>query len=117
MLVKESERLVRASPFVNDVLFYVVGGPKKTDSVDIFIRSLDKWSISGGFSNTETKINPTLDENNFFGLGHELKVDYVWHFDSGQDAYKLNYIVPNIRNTYINTTFRYELDEFSLYAS
>ena len=45
LLVKESERLIRNQKYVHEVSFYVVAAGKKSDSVDIFIRELDKWSI------------------------------------------------------------------------
>ena len=45
MLVKESERLIRSQNFVNEVSFYVVAAGEAYDSVDIYIRELDKWSI------------------------------------------------------------------------
>ena len=44
--VKESERLIRSQQYVHDVSFYVVSAGAKSDSVDIFIRELDIWSIS-----------------------------------------------------------------------
>ena len=44
--VKESERLIRSQKFVHDVSFYVVSAGVKKDSVDIFIRELDIWSIN-----------------------------------------------------------------------
>jgi hypothetical protein len=44
-LVKESERLIRSQKYVHEVYFYVIATGKKSDSVDIFIRELDKWSI------------------------------------------------------------------------
>ena len=43
--VKESERLIRNQKFVHDVFFYVSSPGLKSDSVDIFIRELDNWSI------------------------------------------------------------------------
>ncbi len=45
LLVKESERLVRNQPYVRDVSFFVKAVSKNSDSVDIFIRELDTWTI------------------------------------------------------------------------
>ncbi len=45
LLVKESERLIRNQKYVHEVSFSVVAAGAKSDSVDIFIRELDNWSI------------------------------------------------------------------------
>lgn len=111
LLVKESERLVRSMSYVTDVAFFVKATAKNSDSVDIYIRELDKWSIipDGAFSATSITIN--LRDNNFMGLGHESKNEYTWNDAAGNYAYKLNYYIPNIRNTYISSTFHMGKEE------
>ena len=44
LLVLESERLVRKQEYVHEVLFYA--RPVGTDSVDVYIRELDNWSLA-----------------------------------------------------------------------
>ncbi len=111
LLVKESERLVRSMSYVTDVSFFVTAIAKNSDSVDIYIRELDKWSIipDGAFSATSVTIN--LRDNNFMGLGHESKNEYTWNDAAGNYAYKLNYYIPNIRNTYISSTIHIGKEE------
>ena len=46
LLVKESERLIRAQKYVHDVAFSIIATGKESDSVDVFIRELDRWSIT-----------------------------------------------------------------------
>lgn len=112
LLVKESERLVRSQPYVRDVSFFVKAVSKNSDSVDIFIRELDTWTIIPAVTASTSRFTFRLTERNFLGLGHEFKNAYTWHSDSGDDAYSTKYYIPNIRNTYINTTFIYGNDEF-----
>jgi len=111
-LVKESERLVRSMNYITDVLFYVQFATESTDSVDIFIRELDKWSLIPGGSMADSRIAFNLRENNFLGLGHEFQNNFAWNHSTGNYAYKTNYFVPNIRNTYINSTLQYGTDKY-----
>ena len=112
LLVKESERLVRSMGYVHDVSFFVVSTAKKSDSVDIFIRVLDNWSIVpvGGASTSTFNIN--LTDRNFMGLGHEFQAGYTWYSSTGP-AYTTYYTIPNIRNTYINTSLHYSNDRYN----
>jgi hypothetical protein len=112
LLVKESERLVRSMNFITDVQFYVQLTPESSDSVDIFIRELDKWSLLPGGSISASRIAFNLRENNFLGLGHEFQNNIVWNHSTGDYAYKTKYIIPNIRNTYISSTVQYGTDEY-----
>jgi hypothetical protein len=112
LLVKESERLVRSQSYVRDVSFFVVATSENSDSVDISIRELDRWSITGEVSYSPSRILIQLNDKNFLGFGHEFKNAYTWYHTTGDNAYNTNYFIPNIRNTYINTTIHYGTDEF-----
>ena len=116
LLVKESERLVRSQKYVRDVLFYVVNVSKNSDSVDIFIRELDQWSLipKGAFSASAVKVQ--LNDKNILGFGHEFSNAYYWNHTTGLDAYNTKYYVPNIRNTYVSTTFLYGTDEYGNFS-
>ncbi len=107
LLVKESERLVRSSSFVTDVSFFVTATAKNSDSVDIYIRELDNWSIIPSGAASVTSFNVGLMDKNFMGLGHESKNEITWNQSTGSFGYKVNYYVPNIRNTYINSTLHF----------
>jgi hypothetical protein len=110
--VKESERLVRSMNYITDVSFYTVAVPGTTDSVDIFIRELDSWSLIPGGSVSASRLTFKLRENNFIGLGHTFQNGIVWNHSTGDFAYRTKYFVPNIRNTYINSTLQYGTDEY-----
>jgi len=112
LLVKESERLVRSMGYITDVSFYVEEVPQEADSVDIYIRELDKWTIVPGGSISGSRIGFKLKDNNFLGLGHEFQNNLVWNHSTSDHAYQTNYFIPNFRNTYINSTLQYGMDEY-----
>jgi hypothetical protein len=112
LLVKESERLVRNMSYITDVSFYTVTTPENTDSVDIFIRELDSWSLIPGGSRSASRLTFNLRENNFIGLGHTFQNGIIWNHSTGDFAYRMKYYIPNIRNTYINSTLQYGTDEY-----
>jgi len=112
LLVKESERLVRSMSYITDVSFYVRSTAESSDSVDIYIRELDTWSIIPGGSVSENRISISLKDNNFMGFGHEFQNGLIWNHTTGDYAYKTKYYIPNIYNTYINSTFQYGADEY-----
>jgi hypothetical protein len=116
LLVKESERLVRSMGYVTDVSFFVKLTAKNSDSVDIYIRELDKWSIIPGGEVIGKRIYFTIKDNNFLGLGHESNNEFTWNHATGNNAYKLNYYVPNIRNTYINSKLVFGTEETGNYT-
>jgi hypothetical protein len=116
LLAKESERLVRSQKFVRDVSFFILSDPNSPDSVDVFIRELDTWSIIPKFSASATRFHFNLTERNFVGLGHETANGFTWNHTTGNFAYNLNYFIPNIRNTYINSTIHYGTDELGSFV-
>lgn len=73
LLVRESERLVRSQNYVRDVSFFVKASSPNSDSVDIFIRELDTWSIIPRGGASATRLSLGLTERNFVGMGHEAQ--------------------------------------------
>ena len=112
LLVKESERLVRSSVYITDVSFYVQQSIDNPDSVDVFIRQLDKWSIIPGGSLSSTRMTLKLREENLLGLGHDFRNSLVWNHTTGNYAFQTKYHVPNFKNTFINSTLQYGTDEY-----
>jgi hypothetical protein len=116
LLVKESERLVRSRAYIRDVSFFVKSASKKSDSVDIYIRSLDRWSITPGIEASSSRLGISLADNNFLGLGHKFKNGVAWYQVRHLYAFSTNYYIPNIRNTYVNSSLDYSIDEFGNYT-
>ncbi|HEX9150639.1 MAG TPA: hypothetical protein VF842_01060, partial [Flavobacterium sp.] len=116
LLVKESERLIRTQRYINRVSITPQLIKNNPDSVDVYIRVLDSWSMipKGSVSNSRTTFE--LNERNFLGSGHEFDNQYKNRFSDGKSAYSLAYSIPNIKNTFIKTTLRYHIDLDNYYA-
>ena len=110
--VKESERLIRNQKFVHDVSFYVVSAGVKKDSVDIYIRELDIWSINAEGSISPSRISVGISDKNFLGSGHEFQNVFSRNFTNGISAFNTNYFIPNIRTTYINSKLHFGIDGY-----
>lgn len=101
LLVKESLRLVRTQSYIGRVAITMRLTAKNSDSVDVSIRVLDTWSLLPRISVSDTKTSLQLNERNFFGSGHTLNSRYQKRYEDGKSAYKLEYVVPNVKNTFI----------------
>ncbi|MBN1791790.1 MAG: hypothetical protein JW830_14915 [Bacteroidales bacterium] len=112
LLVKESERLVRTRGYVHDVSFFVKATSKNSDSVDVFIREMDNWSLIPKVSASNSGISVNLIDKNFVGFGHVSDNSFIWYKSTGDFAYRINYFTPNIRNTFINSTLHFSKDQF-----
>lgn len=109
LLVRDSERLLRSQRYIRRVVIRPLDVATGKDSVDIYIRVLDSWSLipNGSASTSGTSIK--LVERNFFGLGHQLENDFDKRFNTGETSYLARYTVPNILNSYINGTVTYQI--------
>jgi hypothetical protein len=111
LLVRESERLLRSQRYIRRVVIRPLDVETSRDSVDIYIRVLDSWSLipNGSASGSGTSIE--LTERNFLGLGHQFENDFDKRFSTGETSYLARYTVPNILNSYINGTVNYQVWE------
>ncbi len=109
LLIKESERLIRRQRFTRKVLIKPVEIANSKDSVDVYIRVLDSWSLIPNGSASTSRTSIELTERNFFGLGHEFRNEFDKHFSTGETGYLARYTVPNIVNTYIDASVSYEI--------
>jgi hypothetical protein len=107
LLVKESVRLIRAQSYISRVAIATELIARNGDSVDVYIRVLDSWSLLPRFEVTDTKANFQLNERNFFGSGHTFNSMYQKRYTDGKNGYFLEYVVPNVKNTFIKTTLNY----------
>lgn len=111
LLVLDSERLIRSQRYVRRVSIRPLDVAASRDSVDLYIRVLDSWSLipNGSASSSGTSIS--LTERNFFGLGHQFENDFDKRFNTGETSYLARYTMPNILNSYINGTVTYQIWE------
>lgn len=110
LLIRESERLIRRQKYIRSVAITVRNVSKKSDSVDVYIRALDAWSLVPELNLTPNKSVFTLKERNFLGTGHEFSNTYTKDLTSSNDAFGTSYTIPNIKNTFIRTKLSYDLD-------
>lgn len=110
LVAKESERLIRRQRYVRSVIIKPIEIPNSKDSVDISVRVLDSWTLIPSGSVSGSKASIDLTERNFFGLGHQIENNYTKRFEDGKQAYDTRYIINNIKNTFIQTTFGYQKD-------
>lgn len=116
LLVKESERLVRNLNYIHDVAFRVVPAGAGNDSVDIYIRTGDLWSIVPDGALSETHFTIKLSDINLGGIGHTFSHSYTQNIVDGRNGFSGYYYIPNIRNSYISSRFVYYDDENHNYA-
>lgn len=110
LLLLESERLIRSQRYVRSVRMETKLVTATSDSVDVYIRVLDSWSLIPDFSATATKLTFDLNERNFLGTGHQFRNTYRKSLNSNDNAYSTLYNIPNVMNTYIQTTLSYSID-------
>src|SRR6218665_1424460 len=106
----ESERLLRAMPFVNRVNISVSDSTSTKDSIDVVVKVLDSWSLKPRASYSGSKIGMGVTEENFLGLGHEA--DFLYRNDSKQKQDYLlgSYTAYNLFGSYINAQVLGERD-------
>jgi hypothetical protein len=113
--VMESERLIRTQKYVHEVFITLTGAGMNSDSVDISIRVLDKWSIIPAASVSNAGYSISLTDKNILGSGQELQSGFARNFATGINAFNANYSIPNITNTYISTSLHYSFDGYKNY--
>jgi len=115
LLVKESERLVRSQSYIHDVVISAIPTSENSDSVDVFVRVSDLWSIvpDGALSNESFTLK--LTDKNLGGLGHTISGSYWQNYLNGKNAFSAYYYVPNIKNSYISVRLSYSIDEHRNY--
>ncbi len=108
----ESERLLRAMPFINRVNISVSDSTSGKDSVDVVVKVLDSWSLKPRLSYSGSKLGLGVTEENVLGLGHTF--DFLYRNDSKE---KQNYVLGsytayNLFGSYINAQVLGERDFF-----
>lgn len=108
--MQESERLLRTQRYIRRVSVRPVAISDTSDSVDISIKVLDAWSWypTGSLSTSSARLS--LTNRNFAGLGHYFNNQYRTRFREGQHAYRAQYQVNNIAQTFIDAGVYYNID-------
>jgi hypothetical protein len=109
----ESERLLRASPMVNDARIFVVPVHGGTDTVDVHILVLDKWSLEAWGDLSTSSGTVTVIDRNLLGLGQQLELRTTMGTRDLVEAIEGRHQVYNIKGTYISSLLEYTKDEFN----
>lgn len=106
--ISDNERILRQTPNLLDARIYVLPRQNDADTVDILVVTQDVLSTSGGASGDLRSGAVDLNENNFFGLGHELQTRTTYRSQLNPYTespigwgFRGMYRVPYIANTFI----------------
>ncbi len=109
VLVNESIRIIRSQEYVRDVYLYSAPVAGNKDSVDVYIRVSDVWSIVPAFSMSGSYTNIGLIDVNFAGLGNRLQAEIFRNRTEDYSITRFSYQVPNIRKSFISLSLQYKL--------
>ncbi len=106
----ESERLLRATPLVNDARVTVLPVGGGTDTVDVRVLVLDKWSIEAWADLSGSEGTTTLMDRNLLGLGQQLQLRTTSTTSDLVDRVQVQHSVYNIRGSYIGSQLSYAVN-------
>ena len=107
--ILESERLIRSQRFSRRVRISIENAGN--DSVDLYVKSLDAWSVAPYLLYSGSKLGLRLRDRNFFGLGHVYDIRYRQNFGNGNNVFQTSYSIPNIQRSFIGLNVGYYTNE------
>lgn len=110
LLLNESERLIRSQSYIRRVEVTAKNVEASKDSIDLHFEVLDSWSLIPSASISTSKTRVRLKNRNFLGFGHEFNNSVTKSLEDTHYGYDMEYRVPNINNTFIETTLAYRID-------
>lgn len=114
--IAESERLIRGQRFIRKVEIKSLVVETNSDSVDLFVNTLDSWAIFPSMTYSGSKVGFRLRSRNFLGMGHDFDNYYRQNFETGDNKFQTRYTMPNIRNTFIGLSVGYSSNEENEYS-
>ena len=111
LLFKESERIIRSQKYIQEVLAFTSMNSSNADSLDIYIRVIDVWSVVPTFRKQGLNYIAGLSDNNFMGLGNRLYLDTRFGNDINGFVTQLGYTISNIGDTHITGNIQYYFSE------
>lgn len=109
LAIAESERLLRASPAVNDARITVVPVARTRDSVDVLVLVHDRWNYDASGEGDLSSASLTFRDRNLLGWGQELEQRVFYDFGNEAAEFTGKHVVRNIRSSYISSTLSYAL--------
>ena len=110
LTINESERLIRSQRYTRRVTITPLPISTENDSIDIFVKVLDSWSLLPNGSASSNQATGKLTDRNFLGLGHRISGTYKTRFEDKEKAISGSYTVNNIKNTYLQFILGYTND-------
>jgi hypothetical protein len=101
--LQESERIIRSSEFIGDVSVRIDPDYRSKDSVDIMIRTQDRWSIYPFGSVGGGNYRLGVSDKNIIGTGQQLdaSISKAQIFDTTAVNYRFSYFAPYIKQSFI----------------
>ena len=109
--ISESERILRATDFINDVQIYFECCQNTIDSVDITIVVLDRWTLDAPVNASFTSIDGALIERNFLGMGQNIQQSSGYNDVNGNFQYGGAYKINNINKSFISSNIFYSTNQ------
>ena len=109
--LSESERLLRATPYIGDARVLVNEATSTDDSVDVIVITKDVFSIgvSGSASPPSPEVDAGLGDDNFLGLGHQIDVrGGRGYAQPDPNRLRATYAIANIGRQFVQGRARYE---------
>lgn len=107
LLFKESERLIRLQPYVNEEFATITADSPQSDSVDIYFNILDIWSIIPTLRQYRNNDEAGLADINFMGTGNRLHLDARFGENIKGVITQLGTTLSNIGNSHISGSIQY----------
>lgn len=108
-LLADSERILRALPFIEDSRIYLLNHPVKEKEVNITIVIKDRflWNINGSF-NGFSKYKVRLGNRSILGTGNQLWGEYVRNSnETPKNGYEFRFESRNIGNSFTQVTLEW----------
>ncbi|MBC7448555.1 MAG: hypothetical protein H7330_10905 [Hymenobacteraceae bacterium] len=109
--LSESERLLRATPFIGDARVLINEATSTDDSVDVIVVTKDNFSIgvSASASPPSPEVDAGLSDDNFLGLGHQVALDLGRGYSQPDpNRVRATYAVANLGRQFVQGLARYE---------
>lgn len=107
--VSESERVIRASPFVTDARIIVEPVEGSRDSVDLLVFVHDKWSIDVDGEADLTSASVRIRDKNLLGWGQSIQQRVGYKLGETELYLAGSHEVYNFRKSHISTNAYYSM--------
>ena len=107
--ITDTERLLRATPFIHDARIVVLPAIGSIDSVDVVVVTQDRWTLGVDLKiKSVSSYNLRVADRNFAGWGHVFENELLIDTElSQQVGYAGTYRMDNIRGSFVRNTLQF----------